>query len=112
LVDEKGNIITKVNDLPKDNNDSFRLSQNYPNPFNPDTKITYKLEKRSSIELTVYDALGKEIKKLENTIKAPGSYTATWNGKDKNGLRVSSGIYFYTLKVNNNTSTKKMILIH
>jgi hypothetical protein len=111
LVDEKGNIVTKVNDLPKGKNDSFRLSQNYPNPFNPNTKITYHLEKRSSIELTVYDALGKEIKKIENTTKNPGSYTITWNGKDSNGLRVSSGIYFYTLKVNNNTSTKKMILL-
>ena len=98
---------------------NFKLEQNYPNPFNPTTKIKYSIPAVEtgyalSVQLKVYDLLGKEIKTLVNAEQQPGNYEVTFNGS---GL--PSGIYFYKLKVfslNSSTQknfikTKKLILI-
>jgi hypothetical protein len=96
---------TSVNDNVI-NPHSFSLEQNYPNPFNPVTRITYTVPVASNISLTVYDALGREIKSLVNEEKSPGNYTVQFDGT---GL--SSGIYFYLMKANNFIETKKLILL-
>jgi len=84
----------------------FRLEQNYPNPFNPTTEIKYQISEVSPVILKVCDALGREAATLVNEIKEPGSYTATFNAS-----KLSSGIYFYTLRSKNFTATKKMMLL-
>jgi hypothetical protein len=88
--------------LPKE----FALSQNYPNPFNPITIISYQLPINSHVLLSVYDVLGREVAALVNEIKEAGSYTAQFDGS-----KFSSGIYFYTLRSGNFTSTKKLLLM-
>jgi Secretion system C-terminal sorting domain len=88
--------------LPK----QFDLGQNYPNPFNPTTEISYQLPKNSFVSLKIYNMLGQEVETLVSGSKAAGSYTARLDG-----ARLSSGIYFYTLKAGNFTSTKKMLLL-
>ncbi len=85
---------------------TFRLFQNYPNPFNPSTTIGYQIPFRSFVTLKVYDILGREIKTLVNEIKSPGTHEVNFNGE---GL--SSGIYYYTIKVGNFVKTGKMILV-
>jgi len=85
---------------------AFKLSQNYPNPFNPVTNINFDLPKESSVKLTVYDALGKEVTVLVNQHLGAGSYNADWNASD-----YPSGIYFYKLEAGSFVETKKMILI-
>lgn len=84
----------------------YHLEQNYPNPFNPFTEIKYQIPRSSFVNIKVYDFLGKEILELVNEEKAAGSYTVTF---DAYGL--SSGIYFYQLKVKNLIQTRKMILM-
>jgi hypothetical protein len=92
---------------------SFYLSQNYPNPFNPSTNIKFDIPKSSFVQLTIYDALGKEITKLVNKELKPGSYSVDFNGSD-----YSSGVYFYKIIVSDPetssgysfTETKRMIL--
>jgi len=83
----------------------FTLSQNYPNPFNPSTKIIFSIPKSESVSLTVYDASGREATVLVNEFMNAGSHEVSFNGS---GL--SSGVYFYTIKTNSFTNTKKMIL--
>ncbi|MCP5061837.1 MAG: T9SS type A sorting domain-containing protein [Ignavibacteriae bacterium] len=98
----------------KENNVSiteFSLSQNYPNPFNPNTVIKYsipKIEKlrASFVQLRVYDILGRKVVTLINEKQKAGKYHLTF---DANNL--SSGIYFYQLKVESFIETKKMILL-
>jgi len=85
--------------------DKFELSQNYPNPFNPSTKISFSIPKSESVNLTVYDAEGREAAVLVNEHMDAGTHEVTFNAS---GL--SSGIYFYTIKTTSFTSAKKMIL--
>jgi len=85
---------------------TFSLAQNYPNPFNPSTRIEYEIKHETKVELKVYNVIGEVIEVLEDEIKKSGRYS-----KDFNAEGLSSGIYFYTLKTNQFSETKKMILI-
>lgn len=91
---------------------SFELLQNYPNPFNPSTVIEYNIYKSTDVTIKIYDNLGKEIYTLiSNLYRNPGTYTLKWNGTDNAGRSVPSGLYFYKLESDNNSVTKKMILL-
>lgn len=85
----------------------FRLMQNYPNPFNPSTIISFSIPEAQHVSLIVYDLLGKEVAALVNEIKQPGSYNSQFAILNS---QLSSGIYFYTLKTDRFTQTKKMLL--
>ena len=85
---------------------AYALEQNYPNPFNPSTTIKFKLNKTEHVKLVVYDALGKEVRTLLDNNILPGDYSLVFHA---DGL--SSGVYFYTLKVGNTFETKKMVLM-
>jgi hypothetical protein len=89
----------------------FTLYQNYPNPFNPATLIRYAIASPGYVSLVVYDQLGREIQTLVSQMQTAGTYTATWNGKDKSGLLMPSGLYFYSLKSGAGLQSKKMVLI-
>jgi len=90
---------------------NFVLNQNYPNPFNPYTKVRFSipgirgLSETQSVQLKVYNILGKEVATLVNGQLNPGTYEADFNG---NGL--SGGVYFYQLTAGRFTDTRKMIL--
>ncbi len=84
----------------------FILSQNYPNPFNPSTTIKYAINKRSFVELKVYDILGNEIETLVNDEQDIGFYKI-----EINAYKLSSGVYFCQLKAGDYVTTKKMILL-
>ena len=97
--------ITDVDDarqLPTE----FRLNQNFPNPFNPSTKISWQTPVTGWQTLNVFDVLGNEVATLVNEYKPAGSYEVDFNAS---GL--SSGVYFYQLKVGDFINTKKMMLI-
>lgn len=77
---------------------SFHLYANYPNPFNPETKITYDIAKPSWVELKIYSLIGQEVAVLVSELQGQGTYSVAWNGKDRGGRVVPSGIYFCQLK--------------
>lgn len=85
---------------------SASLLQNFPNPFNPSTTIRYVIPRESFVTLTIYDVLGREVEKLVNERKAPGSYSIYWNPG-----AVPSGVYFYRLTAGSFTNTKKTLII-
>ena len=84
---------------------SYNLFQNYPNPFNPSTKISYNVGEPGLVQLKVYNILGVEVASLVKEFKNSGNYSVDFNAGS-----YSSGVYFYTLSVNNFTQTRKMIL--
>ncbi|MFQ5823132.1 MAG: FlgD immunoglobulin-like domain containing protein [bacterium] len=88
---------------------NYGLSQNFPNPFNPETEIRFQLPKASHVVVRIFNTLGKEIRILTNTIYQAGSYAVRWDGKDKNGNKVSSGVYLYQLKADHFNQVKKML---
>jgi len=92
--------------------EKFSLHQNYPNPFNPETRISYDLPESADVSLRVYNILGHEIALLVDEEQAAGFYSKMWNGRDKNGEPVGSGIYFYHLQAGSNSTSRKMLLLH
>ncbi|MCH8303919.1 MAG: T9SS type A sorting domain-containing protein [Candidatus Marinimicrobia bacterium] len=89
----------------------FSLGQNYPNPFNPSTSIMYDVPLTSNVSLIIYDILGRNVRTLLNEQRNAGSYSVEWDGKNSNGLLVTSGIYFYRLEAGEFAVTKKMVLL-
>ncbi|KAA3598005.1 MAG: T9SS C-terminal target domain-containing protein [Calditrichaeota bacterium] len=89
---------------------NFKLSQNFPNPFNPTTSINYEFETPNYEfgTLTIFNVLGEEVKSF---ILTKNSGKVVWDGKNNFGKSVSSGNYFYELKVGNQTLKKKMTLL-
>ncbi len=84
----------------------YFLYQNYPNPFNPHTTIKYSIKEGGTVQLKIYDILGKEIKTLINEIQNPGVYKIRFNAD-----QLSSGIYFYRFSANSFSESKKMIIL-
>ena len=90
---------------------SWLISQNYPNPFNPETTIEYNLPKSSHVVLTVFDILGHEIITLVDEKQQAGLHQQNWNACDCFGNQVSSGIYVYKIKTDDDVCSKKMLYI-
>ena len=84
----------------------FKLEQNYPNPFNPSTKISYTIPVRSDVKLSVYNVLGQEMATLVNEVREAGSYEVEFSS-----TRLPSGMYFYTLRADRFSDTKKLIVV-
>ena len=91
--------------------DMYHLNQNYPNPFNSSTTIDYGLPIESSVQLMVYDILGREVVTLVNEIQDPGYRSVNWHGRDQMGRKVGAGMYFYLINAGNHMQIKKMILL-
>jgi len=87
--------------------ENFGIQQNYPNPFNTSTTIPFNLSTGSNVTVSIYDNKGRLIKNLINDYMHPGSHKVVWNA-DKQ----SSGIYYYKIKTDNASQTKKCIVVN
>ncbi len=104
-------FVVDVKDEQKGTPTNFKLYPNYPNPFNPSTTIRFGISKTSFVSLKIFNALGQEVATLISEVKNAGQYQSVWNGKDRNGRSVSSGIYIYRLQADGFTQSKKMLYI-
>ncbi len=91
--------------------DHIKVYQNYPNPFNNTTTIRFDLQSDSHVDLIIYDVLGNKIKTLVNKIILSGQKSIQWNGMNNIGENVSSGIYFYKIRIGDYYRTNKMLFI-
>jgi hypothetical protein len=87
------------------------LYQNAPNPFNPSTTITAFLPERCFVDLAIYDATGRLVKRLGEGHREKGAWTVTWNGRNSDESPASSGIYFCRLDAGSFSRTIKMVLL-
>jgi hypothetical protein len=93
----------------------FSLLQSYPNPFNPEVWIPYELAEEAPVKILIYDSAGRLVRTLDLGIQPRGRYTrkskaAYWDGRNEQGDRVASGVYFYTLKAGEYVRTRKMAI--
>ncbi|RLD56573.1 MAG: hypothetical protein DRJ01_15065, partial [Bacteroidetes bacterium] len=96
---------------PPDLSDVYGLFQNYPNPFNPSTEISFCMDRDVFVTLTVYNLKGRKVNTIfQSNVKAKTINKIIWDGKDEAGNNVSSGIYMYMLKTDNETYLRKMLL--
>ena len=84
----------------------YKLNQNFPNPFNPSTVISYDIPKSGIVSLKIFNVLGQLVKTLVNQSQTAGTHQVTFNANS-----LSTGVYFYSLTVDNFTQVKKMMLI-
>ncbi len=89
----------------------YKLYNNFPNPFNPSTKIAFELPKGSHVSLIIYDVLGREVAEIANQNYPAGYNETTWNGLNRNGEQVSSGVYFYRITADRWSAAKKMLML-
>lgn len=89
-----------------------QLHQNYPNPFNGQTNIRFQINKFSTVTIKVYNILGQIVVTLINEEKAPGMYSIKWDGKNSNGMKVNSGVYFIKLNAENYVAVRKAALLN
>jgi len=89
----------------------FALAQNAPNPFSMGTRIAFQLPAAAEAELVVYNVAGRKVVTLVDGPMAPGPHSIEWNGRDDDGRRMSSGIYFYRLTTGEREQSRKMILL-
>ena len=92
--------------------EEYRLEQNYPNPFNPNTTIQYTVPIDRKVSVKIYNVNGQLVNTLiNNELVSAGTHKVTWNGKNKNGLTVSTGMYFYSLEWAGMKKVKSMTLL-
>ena len=86
--------------------DMFLLYQNYPNPFNAGTEIRFQLPKNVYVELTIYNILGQTVRTLVQGHKNAGHHLLQWDGRNRDGLIVPSGVYFSRLIIKKQENLK------
>ena len=86
--------------------EKFELHQNYPNPFNPSTTIRFDVRTAGNVSLKVFDVLGKEVEVIVNEYLKSGSYSVQFSGDD-----LPSGVYYYELRAESFSETKRMVLV-
>ena len=89
----------------------YTLTQNFPNPFNPETTISYGLPRQSDVTLIIYNLMGQEIIRWDEQNVQSGYYSKMWNGTNKFGVPVGSGVYLYKLVAGSFIGTRKMVLL-
>jgi hypothetical protein len=87
------------------------LAQNRPNPFNPKTLIAFSLPEASDVRLEIYDVAGRKVTTLVDRHLTAGPHSYEWDGRNQNGERVASGVYFYRLSTAERDLSKKMVLL-
>ena len=104
-------VVVGIDDEFADIPVEFNLYQNYPNPFNPSTLIKYALPKSSTVSLVIYNLMGQEIRRWDESDAVPGYYEKIWNGTNQAGIPVSSGIYIYRITTAEFIQMRKMVLL-
>jgi hypothetical protein len=89
------------------------LLQNFPNPFNPETWIPYQLREGSEITIRIYSASGELVRELDLGYRSAGFYVsrdraAYWDGRNKRGEQVASGVYFYSIRADDFSAVRKL----
>jgi hypothetical protein len=87
------------------------LQQNYPNPFNPTTTISYDLHHSAHVQLTIYDALGRQVNQLVDGQALAGQHSITWNGTNDQGQDVAAGLYFCRMQAGDTVEMIKLALV-
>jgi predicted outer membrane repeat protein len=87
------------------------LRGNYPNPFEKQTTLEYTLSRERAVTMQVYNVLGQQVETLVDETKRVGLHRVTWDGTNRYGERVGSGVYFVRMEAGSTTETQKVVLV-
>jgi hypothetical protein len=83
----------------------------YPNPFNPTLTIAYELDRARDVGVDIYNVRGERVRTLLNRKQGPGPHQIQWDGTNRNGQRVASGIYLIVLRSEDWRIQRKAVLL-
>jgi len=113
LTDSRGSYTTDLITSIKSGDNrvptKFILGQSYPNPFSSSTAIPYGLNEETNIQVSIYDVLGRAVRKFDVGQKSIGTHNLLWDGRNNVGNKVANGIYFYRFLINGKSQVRKMI---
>ena len=89
----------------------FGIKSCYPNPFNPIVSIDYTIDIDSNVKLSIYNILGQKVNVIDYGYQLRGDYTVVWNGTDRQGRLMPSGVYFLEINNNNSKMVKPVTLL-
>jgi hypothetical protein len=89
----------------------WHLARAVPNPFNPRTRISFSIAEAGRVRLKIYDVSGRLVRILVDETMGAGEHAVIWNGEDRSGSRVSSGVYYYRLESSSFVATERMTLL-
>ena len=98
----------------------LELAQNYPNPFSPpgrealspsSTAIRYALDRESRVSIKIYNLLGEAVRTLIEAQKPAGAHETVWDGRNEAGAIVPAGIYFYQIRTQDFTATRRLVFL-
>jgi len=104
---ESEEVISSHSSLVSD----YELAQNYPNPFNPSTRISFALPEAGVVQLAIYNLQGQKVRQLVSGQMNAGRYSLHWDGMDRDGKLMPSGVYLYRLQAGNFVQVRKMTLM-
>lgn len=90
---------------------TYALYQNYPNPFNPSTTLRFDLPMATDVRIVVYDLLGREVVRLVDQRLEAGYHQLVWNGRDRSGRELPTGMYIVLMNTPEFTKSVKMVLL-
>jgi C1A family cysteine protease len=102
---------TEINSGENTVPEGFALAQNFPNPFNSSTTIRFALQQPSRVTLKIYNLLGEEINTLVESDETTGWKSVDWNGTDRFGRAVNSGVYVYRLEIEGKVLSRKLMVL-
>ena len=110
-LDWMDNKINYMKVLSSINPQEFFIKNAYPNPFNPITSIRYNLPNNCSVNITIYDMMGRIVKTLVNGSQTTGYKLVQWNATNDRNEPVSAGLYLYNIQAGKFRQTRKMVLL-
>ena len=102
---------TTIDDQACNNPTAYKLFRNYPNPFNSQTTIRFEIPESAVVKLTIFNLLGQEVLTLADSDFPMGTYSFHWDGHNRNGKPVKSGIYLVSFRAGNYYSTQKIVFL-
>ena len=89
------------------------LQQNAPNPFNASTVISFQIPANMAgpMRLVIYNLTGQIVRVLTDGYLAAGAHVLTWDGRDRSGQEMASGVYIYRLEGTSFAITRRMMLL-
>ncbi len=83
----------------------------WPNPFNPQITLSFTLTESQPVALSVHDVSGRLVRKLMSNVSEVGTHAVVWDGRDRAGTSVASGVYFAQLSGRTAPQIKKLVLV-
>jgi len=87
------------------------LAPNVPNPFSHHTAIRFRLQQAGPVALTIFDASGRRVRRMDER-HFPGGYgQAEWDGRDMNGRKAAPGVYFVRMEAGGTVQTRRIVMV-